>query len=220
MARNADKHRIREQLQVWLPTVMIESLLIVVSILLALWLDGRQDDLEAQEVVDLSIVNFERELKQNRNLIADIFPYHAGLQSVLHEMSSDQSADRLSSLHNILDGLQMGVLFSSAWETAVATGALTRMDFDLVSALSRTYSLQRRFENDYATKVSNLADRLYLDTQSIESKIFVATKFIDEMTNAESELDIYYQQVLGLIEEYKAEHELLVELDETPAMTQ
>ncbi len=34
------------------------------------------------------------------------------------------------------------ILQSAAWETALATGSLAKMDYNLVSALSQTYSLQ------------------------------------------------------------------------------
>jgi hypothetical protein len=48
-----------------------------------------------------------------------------------------------------MEALQPIVLTSSAWETAVATAALGRMDFELVSALTLTYNTQLRFDDHY-----------------------------------------------------------------------
>ena len=57
----------------WLPRVLFESLLIVVSILLALGLDQWQEDREIQELVDRSIQSFEIEIQRNKSSIEDVY---------------------------------------------------------------------------------------------------------------------------------------------------
>jgi hypothetical protein len=44
----------------------------------------------------------------------------------------------------MLEGFQSAILVSTAWETAVATGALGYMGYDVVAGLSLTYNLQDR----------------------------------------------------------------------------
>ena len=60
----------------WLPKALVESLLIVMSILLALGLDEWQEDKEIQELIDRSVINFSNELKRNNSRIEDVSAYH------------------------------------------------------------------------------------------------------------------------------------------------
>ena len=110
--------------RIWLPRALVESALIVGSILLALALDEWQEDQEIEELIDRSIVNFVNELNQNRSRIEDVSAYHNGVWQVLERWNgSEESASRLE-FRNIMDAMQPVVLTSSAWQTAVATGAL------------------------------------------------------------------------------------------------
>ncbi|MCZ6709680.1 MAG: hypothetical protein O7B25_04890, partial [Gammaproteobacteria bacterium] len=63
----------------WLPRALVESVLIVVSILLALGLDEWQEDQEIQDLIDRSITNFVNEISQNRSRIDDVGAYHRGV---------------------------------------------------------------------------------------------------------------------------------------------
>lgn len=215
--RKAQTHQIRDQLHVWLPTVFFEALLIVASILLALWLDEKKDDDELQELVNRSVISFERELSQNKRRVADVYPYHVGLHTVLKRMTAEGGGQRITEFSNIMNEFQVGVLFNSSWQTALATGALTRMDFELVSALSLTYSVQERFQDTYTANIIQLSNTTDLTAETIDSRIFVATRFVGEMTDAEGELDIYYQTVLDLIAEYKSVNDLVDESESRSA---
>ena len=50
---------------VWLPRALVDSALIVMSILLALALDEWQEDQEIEELIDRSLINFVNELNRN-----------------------------------------------------------------------------------------------------------------------------------------------------------
>jgi hypothetical protein len=185
----------------WLPRTLVESVLIVVSILLALALDEWQEDQEIQELIDRSITNFVNEVTQNRSRIDDVSAYHQGVQQILMRRSANGGLESIE-FRNIMEALQPIVLTSSAWQTAVATGALGRMDFELVSALTLTYNTQLRFDDNYRSVTRTLLTPNSLQPQNLEMTTYNASRFIADVTAAESELSVYYQQTLNILAHY------------------
>lgn len=185
----------------WLPRALVESVLIVVSILLALALDEWQEDQEIQELIDRSIANFVNELTQNRSRIEDVSAYHQGVRQILQQRRAGNGLDSRE-FRNIMEALQPIVLTSSAWQTAVATGALGRMDFELVSALTLTYNTQLRFDDNYRSELRTLLTPNSLQQQNLELTTYNATRFVADVTAEEAELSVYYQQTLNILEKY------------------
>lgn len=190
----------------WLPRTIVESALIVISILLALALDEWQEDLEIQELIDRSIVNFQNELAQNKSRIDDIGVYHMGVLQVLQRRAFAPDSESLEEFRNIMEALQPIVLTSSAWETAVATGALGRMDYELVSALTLTYNTQLRFDDDYRSMLRLLLSPVNLNEENLPITTYNARRFVTDVTSAESELSVYYDQTLELIRQFEPEN--------------
>jgi hypothetical protein len=185
----------------WLPRALVESVLIVVSILLALGLDEWQEDQEIQELIDRSITNFVNEVTQNRSRIEDVSAYHQGVQQILKQRSSNGGLKSID-FRNIMEALQPIVLTSSAWQTAVATGALGRMDFELVSALTLTYNTQLRFDDNYRSVLRTLLTPNSMQQQNLELTTYNASRFIADVTAAESELSVYYEQTLNILQQH------------------
>ena len=190
----------------WLPRTIVESALIVISILLALALDEWQEDLEIQELIDRSIVNFQNELTQNKSRIEDIGVYHRGVLQVLKRRTFVSDSESLEEFRNIMEALQPIVLTSSAWETAVATGALGRMEYELVSALTLTYNTQQRFDDDYRSTLRLLLSPINLNKENLPITTYNAGRFVTDVTSAESELSVYYAQTLELIKQFEPEN--------------
>lgn len=186
---------------------LIESALIVLSILLALWLDERQEELEAMELVDRSLSNFYNELTQNRARIEDVIGYHQAVGQILARRNNSGDSTSVVEFRDIMDAMQAIILTSSAWESAVATGALGRMDYSLVSALSLTYNTQMRFDNNYNTTLRSLLSPNNMSDQNLEITIYNASRFVADMANSESQLSAYYAQTLELLAEYDSEVE-------------
>ncbi len=184
----------------WISRVLVESVLVVGSILLALALDEWNEGQDYQDLATLSLVNFEREIQQNRLRLEDVTPFHVGLRDVLANMDAGGAAVSTTTIRNILEGFQPALLVSTAWETAVATGALGYMDYDVVAGLSRTYNLQDRVT---VQSRSGMNDLLMGGFRSGEADllIYTANRYVRELTEAEQGLQVVYDLVLGLIAE-------------------
>jgi hypothetical protein len=197
----------------WISRVLVESLLVVGSILLALALDEWSEDREFEDLATRSLVNFEREIQQNRLRVEDVILFHAGLRDVLARMNQDGAGASATDIRNMLEGFQPAILVSTAWETAVATGALGYMDYDVVAGLSLTYNLQERL---VALNQSGLNDLLVGGFRSGEADFlaYSANRYMRDLTEAEQRLQGVYDLVLGLIAETLGE-----QLDAVPDTT-
>ena len=188
--------------------MLFESALIVASILAALALDEWQEEREITELVHRSMANFERELARNQSRIEAVQPYHEGLQRMLESRISGETIESAAEFRNILDALQPAVLLNSAWDTAVATGVLSRMDYEVVAALSLTYSTQIRFDEVYRAGNNALLAPINFTDDRLSVSVYNAARFVVDVTAAESELVAFYQQTLELIHAYETENDI------------
>ena len=191
----------------WLPKALVESLLIVVSIMLALALDEWQEDQEIQELIDRSLVNFSNELTRNKSRIEDVSAYHQGVYQILEKRNEVPDGTTIIEFRNIMDTMQPVVLTSSAWQTALATGALGRMEFGLVQALSLTYNTQLRFDENYNSRLRDLLAPNNLQAKNLDITIYNASRFVKDVANSESELSGYYSATLELLTQQMPEAE-------------
>ena len=184
----------------WLLRVSVESLLIVLSILLALGVDEWRESRSYQELADQSLLIFAQELEQNFVKLDDVVPYHMGLHQVVAEMAAD--AERVVEVHTIVEGLQPTVLQNTAWETALATGAFRHIDVNTVSHLSRIYSMQQQFR-----------DKTTLGRPEL---------FVTNATTPEQQLEQMQHALMYLTDVVRAEQDLLgvyqLALEEIPTL--
>ena len=182
----------------WLLRVSIESLLIMLSILLALAVDEWRESRSYQELARQSLQIFAQEIEPNLAMMNDVVPYHVGLQQVVAEMAAEP--DRVVDVHSIMEGLQPTVLLNTAWETALATGAFRHMDVSTVSRLSRMYSLQQRFRDQttigrpelFVTEAATPEQRLQQMQQAL--------RYLTDVVRAEQELRGVYLLALEEID--------------------
>ena len=183
----------------WLPQVLFEATMIMFGFLLYITLDGWKEDKKTEHLIAYSINHFENEIKQNNLRIKDVMVFHKGIQQVLQNQNSKGNFNSIAEFRNIMDAMKPIVLSNSAWETAVATGALAQMDFELVSALTLTYNMQTRFDENYRATVRTLLSPNSLTEQNLELTLYSTTYFVTEVTAQEAELAIFYNQMLIML---------------------
>jgi hypothetical protein len=190
---SAARRRARE----WLGRVFIESLLIMLSITMALAVDQWKSDRQDRALARKSLQSFQREIQLNHRRLEDIAPYHAGLRAMLAKMdSAGRPGD--AELREVVgrEGLRLPSLLDAAWQTALATGVLRHMDYETVSALSMTYTLQSRF-NELGR---DQAPVLTGDTRLHQDEVLAATlRYLTDVTGEEEQLQTVYAQALQTI---------------------
>lgn len=184
----------------WLPRVLFESALIVVSILVALGLDEWRENRQNEQTVRQALVNFISEIRQNEARIEDAAPFNQGLLNVLRTQYEQHEIDSVDEFVTIVESYAPVVMQSTAWETALATGSLAKMDYNLVSALSLTYSLQSRYQAATRTGISDLTSPQNLSDDRLQLAIYNAVRYLDDISAMEAELDAIYTEAVTVIE--------------------
>ncbi len=185
---------------IWLPQVTIESILIVVSILVALGLDSWREKRNDEEFVRLALSNFQIEIQQNRARIDDAAPFNQGLRTVLSRHYSVGDIDTVDEFVMMVEIYSPAALQSTAWDTALATGSLAKMEYSLVSALSLTYSLQDRYDSSTRSGMNDLTSPQYLSEDKLKLAIYNSIRFLDDVTGMEEELAVIYVEASLVIE--------------------
>ena len=182
----------------WILKGLVESSFVVASILMALAVDEWAQNKEYEDLASQSLEIFEREIGQNRARLVDVGPYHGGIRDLLGQMAAldEEGLD----VRPIVEGLESPVLLSTAWETALATGALTHMDFQTVSALSLTYSIQEEFEEG-GPSLPRFFSPETISAAENRQQVSEAFRYLMDLTQGESELLAVYDEVLEVIEE-------------------
>ena len=187
------------QISDWLPRVLFESMLIVVSILVALYLDEWRDDRQDAENIQDALAYFVSEIQQNRARVEDAAPFNQGLRHVLNRRQEVRAIESVATFVNIFESYNPVVLQSTAWETAIATGALAKMDYKLVSALSLTYSLQNRYQQVSQNGMAEMTSPQNLSEEKLDLAVYNAIRYLDTVTGMETELGVVYAEAESVI---------------------
>jgi hypothetical protein len=186
---------------IWLPRVVFESALITVSILLALGLDEWRENREAEEMIKQAMSNFVSEIRQNKSRIDDDTPFTKGLHEVIGQRYRDGDITSMSEFIAIVDSYRPVALQSAAWETAVATGSLARMDYNLVLALSLTYNMQDRYMQINRAGMSDLVSPKNLSPETLNLAIYGSLQHLKNVTIMETELSDSYDVATAVLRE-------------------
>lgn len=149
----------QKQLPPWLPRVLVESTLIVFSVLLALILNEWREAEAQEERVELALAAIRSEVLENQRLVADALEYH--IQIARSFSASSESGSAMPDLNAATQGLLAPArVLRTAWESARGTGVSSEIPYSTVLKLSTAYARQTEYE-DLSRSVSQvLYDRL------------------------------------------------------------
>jgi hypothetical protein len=186
----------------WLTEVIVQSIAVTLSILLALWVDQWKQRRAARDLAVESMSNFVKEIRKNEARVDDILPYHEGISSMLAQVDSSHSIHTPAQFQSAIgiDGLKPPALLHTAWQTAVATGALTRLDYETVAALSQTYNMQDRFTDDSRVGFQSIMQASDFRREDADLVVRRADNYLSEVVNSENDLRATYsltEEVLG-----------------------
>ena len=187
------------EVRTWMAQGVFQGALIVGSILIALAFDEWREEREEDELVARALYSFSLELKQNLERLDDAVPFNSALFDYFSRSHAAGEIDSIDKVNEVVRGLQPTILENTAWSTAVATGALAKMDYELVAALSLTYSMQSRYILEHQANVEDLENRIPRANEEVGLLVAQALKRLQELTEAGVELQAVYQQMNNLL---------------------
>jgi len=133
--------------------VLVESVLIVFSILVALGVNQWNDARKQHALTERAMRGIRDELVANATRLQKSRPYHWTLERASFR------ADSLKRVRSFADfkaaapewsGFGNALVESTAWQSAITLGAVSNIGYDTVTTLSSLYALQAKFDQ-YAT---------------------------------------------------------------------
>lgn len=188
--------------------IAAESVLIVVSVLLAFglneWRMQRADRELARNVVD----GLYKEIDANRELLETMQAQHVQLAEAIASLAPESLDGRPAFVvvaQNRVDG---GSLINppaeAAWQTALSTGALRLLDYETVSILSRIYLGQRDAVGRTSERIADLAfDTRMFDAETGVEAIQVFLALLRELASQEAHLMNEYENGLRRLNEIR-----------------
>jgi hypothetical protein len=176
--------------------LLLESALIVGSILLAFALNGWWETRQERRLGERALASFEQEIRQNRENLMAVMPYHRHLHTLFSELSVSGAVRTFDDIRYLdgFEGWQPPVLTSTAWSTAIATGVLSVLDYDTVREISAVYTLQDRFvrhsDGSFLTAPGALTDA------NIGATLISAEIFLTDVTNTSLDMVAAYDGLL------------------------
>lgn len=129
----------------WLPQVLVQSALIVFSVLLALalaeWREGRRQ----AGRVDVAVEAIRAELLSNRRAVERTLLFHRATHDTLAGFAAaGQHPPRR--IYYDRGMFKPAPVVATAWESARGNGVTNSLPYDLVLTLSAIYASQRKYE--------------------------------------------------------------------------
>jgi hypothetical protein len=188
--------------------IVLDSLLIVVSVLLAFglneWRMHRADATLTRNVID----GLHREIESNLALLERMQPLHAGLAEALARVDpadvQGRPAFAIISEQRIDGGTLINPPAEAAWETALSTGALRLLDYETVAILSRIYLGQRDAVGRTSERIADLAfGGTMFDPEATTVAMHSTLALLNELSAQETHLMMEYRAGLRRLEEIR-----------------
>jgi hypothetical protein len=178
-------------------TILLESFFIVVAILLALAADGWRERRQEQELARTALARFHGELVANRAEVVAVRPYHDSLlTSMRGALGTAGPIPSIAAAVPGFRGMRPAFLLNTAWETALATGALRHIDYETVHALSVAYAFQdglRAFNQQMMAAILTPETMSRSDSRPV---LVTAAAYFTDVTIMEARLLEQYEQLL------------------------
>jgi hypothetical protein len=188
--------------------LLIESLLIVGSVLLGFALSGWGERRADRTLAAAALRNFRLEIEANLAVLERTQPTHVEIADRLGQAAVATNAPPGQTARDAFaqalpeGGLDTPPLSEAAWEAAVSTGALRLLDYDVAARLSRTYLIQRA---TLLPTLKLLSERFHeapnFDPRSRALMLHVHHGLLRELAGQESYLIDQYRETLDFLPE-------------------
>ncbi|MBN2280244.1 MAG: hypothetical protein JXQ65_06670 [Candidatus Marinimicrobia bacterium] len=187
-----------------------EGLLIVFSVLFALYIDKTYEDAKTNRSKNNALIQIKAELMDNQKILKNWIADHNAILKNLNNLiviendSLQILAENKSYLpiQIILDNKNLldKPLSNSAWSSAQSIGIISEFDFETLKNISETYQIQQLIME---SSIEKIAERLFLKSNDIGNTkdilIELRLRFLS-LHGQEYRLNDLYRETLKLLE--------------------
>jgi len=187
-----------------------EGLLIVFSVLFALFINKTYEDAKTQEYKSNALKQIKTELIDNQKILNDWIIDHNAILENLNNLI-DEKNDSIQKLVKNIGYLPLQIildnknlinkpLLNSAWSSAKSIGITSEFDFKTLQHINTTYELQQLIMNN---SIENIAERLYLksnDIQNTKGLLIELRLRFGNLQGQEYNLENLYKETIQMLE--------------------
>lgn len=201
----------RSQTPLWkkpLPRWIGESLLIVLSVILALFLNEYRASIKDRALRRVALDNVKAEMQKNLEIFRAWHPYHREvLDNFAAALGDPSTQEKLVTAQGVVlwrlmpRGLVQTLPSHTAWGTLESSPIVTDLDFETLMTLSRVYDLQRVGVEDTIDLLKNeLSSRETMDEEQLGSTLVLFHRSLLELTSQEEFLIAHIESAMAEID--------------------
>jgi hypothetical protein len=189
----------------WWGRILVESVLIVFSILLALFVDQRREERRLDELRDRALHAIHSEIALNLRAVESVVDYHGTVRDRLGALLNRIEAGEVenASAWNLAlsvapQGIGRAGVASTAWQTAATSGAVSLLDISLTYRLGGLYDIQSKGVEASLERIQELLfDPIMHDPSRSMAVLRVLMNLANELTQQEVYLTQQYSEILA-----------------------
>ena len=185
----------------------LEAILIVFSVLLALFLDSTLEDRREARNINELIGHVAGEMQSNLAIVDEWLPYH---RSVIEEIDRYLASGELRQSLLTADGIDYGRLMergliqnfysSSSWQLVQQSEITSRIDFELTYAISQAYLSQQNVNLTLQRFPDFVLDRATYDPDQLVVSLRILRNLLQELSGQQSVLQHNYREALRTLQ--------------------
>jgi len=173
-----------------------EISLIVIGILLALYLQNRNEQKKTQESLSISLNMLKNEIKTNFKKIDDVKEYHIMIRDTLGTMVIPKEAKGIQGALSFWKGMRTPRLQNAAFQTTIQSGTSKEINPKTLEILNGLYNYQDSY-NDFTSRSAQIffnAD--YTNVNSLAKTMASVRMTMNDLDFYERELSATYEYCL------------------------
>ena len=185
----------------------LEAILIVFSVLLALFLDSTLEDRREARNINELIGHVADEMQSNLAIVDEWLPYH---RSVIEEIDRYLASGELRQSLLTADGIDYARLMergliqdfysSSSWQLVQQSEITSRIDFELTHAISQAYLSQQNVNLTLQRFPDFVLDRATYDPDQLVVSLRILRNLLQELSGQQSVLQHNYREALRTLQ--------------------
>jgi hypothetical protein len=188
--------------------LLIQSGLIVFSVLFALFIDRMAENIKTNQQKNSALTKIQMELTENEKLIQKMITLHdeviqrlnAAIKNPNDTIVLTIAADGYLDYHLLARGESLFPRYPSrtAWDAAKSTGIISEFDYETIEACEGVYGLQEMIVGNTLPKIVD--DLFDLDSSQMNQKLIKFRSKFEEISNQERTLLHRLQEAIKRIE--------------------
>lgn len=185
----------------------LEAILIIFSVLLALFLDSVLEDRKEARIVEELVSHVADEMRSNLAVVDEWLPYH---RNVINEIDRYLAAGELRQDLLTTDGIDYGRLMPkgliqdfyshSSWQLAQQSEMTSRIEFDVTYAISQAYLSQQNVNRTLQRFSDFVFDRSTHDPDQLVTSLRILRNLLQELSGQQSVLQHNYEEALRAVD--------------------